>query len=176
MNSHFNNSGKTERNYRTVTCKTDGTYVIIATWSVFEKALGCSFGFYAAEKCRYETTNPAEYSAEYFSVCVQRRDHNGWTTVTKTLLRLDFNCEEKIYPQRRSFKSGDMCEAVLLEQKTRKGGWIAKISGTAYEGPITNSDDVPTGTLAGTTVKLKIGAVDKEGCRIQFTWMSDRKS
>ena len=171
MNTHHHDSEETVTNYRTVARKADGRHAVIAGWSAFEKALGCSYGFYAAEKFRYETSKP--YSAEYFSVFVQRRDlngYNGWTTVTKTLLRLDFDCEEKAVPTRRSFKSGDQCEAVLLEQKTRKGGWIAKISGTAYEGPITNSDDVPTGTLAGTTVKLKIGTIDKEGCRIQFTW------
>ena len=178
MNSHHHHSEAAAVKYRTVASKADGSHIVLACWSTFDKALGCSFGFYAAEKHRYETSKSvknAVYSAKYFSVFVQRPDprssSSGWTTVTKTLLCLDFDCTEKMDPKRRSFKSGEECTAMLLGRKTRKGGWIAAIPDTDCEGPITNSDDVPAGLLPGDTVKLRIGAIDKDGSRIQFTWV-----
>ena len=175
MNSHHHHSEAASLKYRTVASRADGSYIVLACWSTFDKALGCSYGFYAAEKHRYETSKSVEnaaYSAKYFSVFVQRPEpHGGWTTITKTLLRLDFDCAEKLYPKRRSFKSGELCTAVLLERKTRKGDWIAAIPDTACEGPITNSEDVPAGLQAGATVKLRIGAIDKDGSHIQFTWL-----
>ena len=183
MNIRHHHSETTVANYRTVTCKADGRYVVIAAWSTFDKALGCSYGFYAAEKLRYETlktTENALYSAKYFSVFVQRHASNGghgtWTTVTPTLLRLDFDCVDQVSRKRQSFKSGEYCTAVLLDRKTRKGGWIATIPDTAYEGPITNTEEIPAGLQPGATVKLKIGAIDKDGNRIQFMWTGNHTS
>ena len=186
MTNRHHHSETTVAKYRTVACKADGRYVVIAAWSTFDKALGCSYGFYAAEKVRYETLNTAAnaiYSAEYFSVFVQRRNandsNNAWTTVTPTLLRLDFDSGAKVggvkaNPNRLSFKSGEFCTAVLLDRKSRKGGWFATIPNTTIEGPITNTEDVPAGLQPGATVELKIGAIDKDGSRIQFTWMPVR--
>jgi len=181
MITGHHHSETTVAKYRTVACKADGRYVVIAAWSTFDKALGCSYGFYAAEKVRYETLKTAVsaiYSAEYFSVFVQRRNandsNNAWTTVTPTLLRLDFHSGVKANPKRHSFKSGEFCTAVLLDRKSRKGGWLATIPNTSLEGPITNTEDVPAGLQPGTTVELKIGSIDKDGCRIQFTWMPVR--
>jgi len=170
MTTRYHETEDVGRQYRTVVCQTDGRYIVIAAWSTFDKALGCSFGFYAAEKKRYETTG----MAENFSVFVQRLDPKGgchdWTTVTKSILRLDFGSTQQ--GSTRRYKSGDTCEAVLLAQKTRNGGWIAKIPGTTYEGPITNTNDVPTSALSGETVKLKIGAIGRRGQHIQFTWFA----
>jgi hypothetical protein len=183
MTTRHHHSETTVAKYRTVTCKADGRYVVIAAWSTFEKALGCSYGFYAAEKVRYEALNTdadALYSAEYFSVFVQRRNasdsNNAWTTVAPTLLRLDFDSGVKANQARRSFKSGEFCTAVLLDRKSRKGGWVAAIPNTTLAGPITNTEDVPAGLQPGATVKLKIGAIDKDGSRSQFTWMAEQKA
>ena len=178
MSQRHHHSEEAVAQYRTVARRADGPYVVIAAWSSFEKALGCSFGFYAAEKHRYEAAPPAEKAVEYFSVFVQRREpnagYNAWTTVSQTLIRLDFDCEAKALKHRLP-KSGEYCEAVLLARKTKKGGWIAMIPGLNCEGPITNTEDVPAGMLPETTVRLKVGAINKDGDHLQFTWPLVRK-
>jgi CRISPR-associated protein Cmr6 len=40
-------------------------------------------------------------------------------------------------------RPGERVEAVLLEEKTRKGGWRARHVATGIAGPIQNSNDVP---------------------------------
>jgi len=175
MSQYNHHSKEAAAQYRTVARKANGPYVVIANWSTFEKALGCSFGFYAAEKILFDMKKG---TAQYFNVFVQRRDPSAgfydWTTIAGSMLRLDFDHIVKKSPKPRQFKSGELCDAVLLEQKTRRGGWIAAISGVNCEGPITNSGDVPAEMVPGMTVKLKIGAIDQKANRVQFTWTNAR--
>jgi hypothetical protein len=67
-------------------------------------------------------------------------------------------------------RTGDKVECVLLGQKTRKGGWRAKLLKRRIEGPITNTADVPNPAQPGQTVILRVGAISQDGKRIQFHW------
>ena len=67
-------------------------------------------------------------------------------------------------------KTGDKVQCVLLAQKTRKGGWKAKLLQRGSEGPITNTADVPTSAKPGQMVTLRVGAISQDGKRIQFHW------
>jgi hypothetical protein len=67
-------------------------------------------------------------------------------------------------------KTGDRVECVLLAEKTRKGGWKAKLVQRGTEGPITNSGDLPESAKAGQTVMLRVGAISHDGKRIQLHW------
>lgn len=67
-------------------------------------------------------------------------------------------------------KVGDQVQCVLLGEKTRKGGWKAKLLKRGTEGPITNSKDVPQSARPGQTVMLRIGSMSHDGKRIQFHW------
>lgn len=67
-------------------------------------------------------------------------------------------------------KTGDKVECVLLVEKTRKGGWKAKLLPRGTEGPITNSGDLPKCAKAGQTVMLRVGAISHDGKRVQFYW------
>jgi len=66
-------------------------------------------------------------------------------------------------------RSGDVVLALLLEERTRKGGWKAVHAGVS--GPVTNSDSVPLGIDPGTIVSLRIGAIDSKQERVQFQWV-----
>lgn len=66
-------------------------------------------------------------------------------------------------------KSGAEISCMLLPEKTRKGGWRAKVVKRGLAGPITNTTDVPDSAQAGQVVKLVIEAMSKQG-RIQFRW------
>jgi hypothetical protein len=68
--------------------------------------------------------------------------------------------------------TGDTVEALLVAEKTRKGGWRAQLLGSEAHGPITNTADVPESALPGQTVSLRVGAISQDGRRIQFQWQS----
>jgi len=59
---------------------------------------------------------------------------------------------------------------VLLSEKTRKGGWRAKLVSRELTGPITNTAEVPDSARAGQSVTLIVEAVNRKGDRIQFRW------
>jgi hypothetical protein len=67
-------------------------------------------------------------------------------------------------------QSGDLVECVLLDRKTRKGGWLARLADRPLEGPITNPAEVPSAARAGQRVVLRIGAIRRDGGRVQFHW------
>jgi hypothetical protein len=66
--------------------------------------------------------------------------------------------------------TGDNVECVLLGEKTRKGGWRARLLKHGAEGPITNTADVPKSAKPGQVVMLRLGAISQDGKRIQFQW------
>ena len=68
-------------------------------------------------------------------------------------------------------KSGTAIPCVLLAEKTRKGGWRARLSDRELAGPITNSADVPESAKPGQVVELRVGAISDDGSRIQFHWL-----
>jgi CRISPR-associated protein Cmr6 len=51
---------------------------------------------------------------------------------------------------------GTIIEGVLLEEKTKKGGWKARETSSGLAGAIQNSQTVPPGAKPGDRVKLKI--------------------
>ena len=69
--------------------------------------------------------------------------------------------------------TGDVVRCVLLTEKTRKGGWRARLLGPDVAGPITNSKEVPDTMEPGRTVLLRIGGISGDGDRIQFHWLPD---
>ena len=67
-------------------------------------------------------------------------------------------------------RTGEHVECVLLTEKTRKGGWKAKLRQRGPEGPITNSEDMPKSAKPGQVITLRVGAISDDGKRIQFHW------
>ena len=67
-------------------------------------------------------------------------------------------------------RTGNKVQCVLLGEKTRKGGWKAKLLQRGTEGPITNTDDVPESAKLGQVVTLRVGAISQDGKHIQFHW------
>jgi CRISPR-associated protein Cmr6 len=59
-------------------------------------------------------------------------------------------------PAPTPLKVGAIVEGVLLEERTKKGGWKAREARSGLAGPIQNSQAVPSGAKAGDTVKLKV--------------------
>jgi len=72
-------------------------------------------------------------------------------------------------------QSGDRVAAVLLEEKTKKGGWKARLAqGDPTAGPIVNSADVPDDAAPGQTITLIVHSItlgpDGSIRAIQFRW------
>lgn len=59
-------------------------------------------------------------------------------------------------------------QAILLEEKTKKGGWKAKHEGSGLSGPIVNSAEVPADCMPNQVLELIVHSVNKT--EISFRW------
>lgn len=67
-------------------------------------------------------------------------------------------------------KAGERVECELLPEKTKKGGWMAKLVTHAIKGPIVNTGDVPPDKKPGDRVTLIVHSVSADGRQVQFRW------
>ncbi|HHY15825.1 MAG TPA: TIGR03986 family CRISPR-associated RAMP protein [Firmicutes bacterium] len=65
-------------------------------------------------------------------------------------------------------KASEVVDAVLLEEKTKKGGWKAKHEASGLSGPIQNTKDVPKDKHPGDWVLLKVAFANQK--EIGFRW------
>ena len=70
------------------------------------------------------------------------------------------------------WETGSLVDCLLLAQKTRRGGWRAKIADTQHKGPVTNWQDIPSHFCAGDRVELKLCSISKQTGAAQFAWPS----
>ena len=66
------------------------------------------------------------------------------------------------------WKTGSLVRCVLLRQRTRKGGWRAKIVDSKFSGPVTNWQSVPDSCDAGDEVILKVCGISTQSGNAQF--------
>jgi hypothetical protein len=71
-------------------------------------------------------------------------------------------------------KAGDMVEAVLLEERTKKGGWRAKHVATGIAGPIQNSADVPADKKVGEPLTLRVQSANEREIAYRFLTTADQ--
>ncbi len=67
-------------------------------------------------------------------------------------------------------QSGEVIECELLSEKTRAGGWRAKIVGCDAVGPVVNSHEVPSHFSAGAHIRLKVYGIKLDRGFAQFAW------
>ena len=70
-------------------------------------------------------------------------------------------------------KTGDKADCILLAERTRKGGWRARLLKSGVEGPVTNSADLPASAEPGQQLTLRLGAISQDGKCLQFHWRAD---
>jgi CRISPR-associated protein Cmr6 len=70
-------------------------------------------------------------------------------------------------------RTTDVVDVVLLEEKTKKGGWRAQIKGYSQAGPIQNNDQVPADAKPGDTARLVIASINDSS--VQFKWPQPAK-
>ena len=66
------------------------------------------------------------------------------------------------------YKSGDLVECVLLNEKTRRGGWRARIVGKSNAGPVLG--EPPREVSAGDQVQLRLSSLSARTNAAQFAW------
>ena len=71
----------------------------------------------------------------------------------------------------RQAQAGDWVEAVLLEERTKKGGWRAEYPVSKLSGPIVNTGHVSGEQAAGDKVELIIHSLNK--FEMMFRWPTD---
>ena len=78
--------------------------------------------------------------------------------------------------EKRKFQvtSGETVDAVLLEQKTRRGGWNAALEANQLiQGPVTKASEWPSDWKPGLKVKLKLCSLSKSSSRAQFAMINN---
>jgi hypothetical protein len=74
-------------------------------------------------------------------------------------------------PVARAPRSGELVQAVLLAERTRLGGWRARLVDYALEGPITNRGATPALATARQQVTLRVAAANQDGTHLQLEWV-----
>jgi len=72
-------------------------------------------------------------------------------------------------------KPGDIVQAKLLADKTRKGGWIALHPATNLQGPIHNTQDVPKDKQPDETIDLIVASVTPKQIAFRYPTGADRR-
>ena len=67
-------------------------------------------------------------------------------------------------------RARDQVDAVLLAEKTRKGGWKAKHEASGLQGPIRNAAEVPADAEPGQCVMLVVASVSANQRELHFRW------
>ncbi|TWT92748.1 hypothetical protein [Stieleria varia] len=70
--------------------------------------------------------------------------------------------------EQRRIRSGEWVRCVLLDERTRRGGWRARLEGKRHIGPVLG--DPPAGIKAGDTVLLKLSSLSHRSHAAQFAW------
>lgn len=79
--------------------------------------------------------------------------------------------QQKVAHSESGVANGSVHICVLLEEKTKKGGWKARVKDVPnISGPITNTTEVPADKKSGDEIKLKIVAVNKEEGKSSFRY------
>lgn len=69
--------------------------------------------------------------------------------------------------------TGDKVETLLLEEKTKKGGWKAKHLKSELSGPVQNSSDVPSDKKPGDSVTLIVQSVNPREIAFRYPTAAD---
>jgi len=71
--------------------------------------------------------------------------------------------------------AGDRVEALLLDQKTRKGGWKARHEPSGLSGPIQNSADVPGDRKPGDKLTLIVASANQREIAFRYPTADDEQ-
>ena len=102
---------------------------------------------------------------------VGKPTHGYW----RRMLLRDGGFYFKVVSQERSFQinSGGIVDAILLPERTRRGGWNAALEAKpGIMGPVTKIGAWPTDWKPGQKVKLKLCSLSKSSSRAQFAMPS----
>ena len=78
------------------------------------------------------------------------------------------SAQQRTEPVQPGIKAGDRVQAVLLEERTKKGGWKARHEASGLSGPIQNSRDVPSSRKPGDRVTLVVSSVSAQEVAFRF--------
>lgn len=72
-------------------------------------------------------------------------------------------------------RAGDRVEAVLLDEKTKKGGWKARDESSGLSGPIQNTGDVPDDKKPGDKLTLIVASVNPRDIAFRYPTPADEQ-
>lgn len=115
------------------------------------------------------------YRFEFFDTPLRsskRADHRWGNTKSRSQGSLS---DETVSPG-RDLRAGDIVECVLLERRTRKNGWFARLAAKPASGPVTGTAPTSSDFQAGQSVHLKLCGLKLETGFAQFAWVVQPKT
>jgi len=88
-------------------------------------------------------------------------DTGGWKKPRARRFHFVFHDRPRGLRDVESRNTGVVVDCELLFEKTRKGGWRARILETRNEGPVTNWQAIPAGASSGDIIKLKVCGISR---------------
>jgi hypothetical protein len=101
--------------------------------------------------------NAGGYRFEFFDRPPRKTGNGTWS---------DKSAENGCGPQ-----AGDYVECVLLEKRTRKNGWFARLVDHSASGPVTGEAPAEMNLMPGQQVQLKLCGIKLETGFVQFAWL-----
>ncbi|MBC7821052.1 MAG: type III-B CRISPR module RAMP protein Cmr6 [Planctomycetaceae bacterium] len=95
-------------------------------------------------------------------------------TAAKTVPSVAPPASSVVAPPPPSVKPGDWVKAVLLAEKTGKGGWKAQHPGAKLSGPIQNSAEVPGDNVPGNELELVVAVYNGREIAFRYPTPADR--
>lgn len=83
------------------------------------------------------------------------------------------NRADKSEKDGRALRAGDVIECVLLEKRTRKNGWFARLVDRSESGPVTGVAPAGKNLEPGLPVMLKLCGIKPDTGFVQFAWAAN---
>ena len=95
------------------------------------------------------------YSFEFYDRVFGRKQRRG---------------SKKDLNSKRSSDGGKSATCVLLDQRSRRGGWRARTKDGRYTGPVTNWRQLPESLSPGSEVQFTLNCLSQDKGTCQFLW------
>lgn len=119
-----------------------------------------------------KTWNRLEYPRRvYTEVWIGTAIDGRWVEISPRNGGLTFELPARFESTEKSrLSTGQVVDCVLLAEKTRRGGWRAKMVGRRNAGPVTGTPAIAVKLTPGCKVRLKICGVSSRTGSTQFAW------
>ena len=172
--------GVTMRNYRVMAQRKDGTVSLLSLEETLRAARLAAERAFKYHQRRLDRDPKRELAKSDRPIRIFVQTWSGtptdgcWAGTNERQGRFDWKLKR---PKGKAatkltgkYVSGDCVRCEILPEKTRRGGWRARIVGTAHSGPVICHGEPGTDWRPGTKVELRLSSLSERTGTVQFAW------